>query len=599
MDGGPTRPAFLGVERSLRGKRWRLREADDRIALALAQRHDLPELAGRVLAARGIGLDEAPHFLNPTLRHLMPDPSRLRDMDAAAARLERAIVDGERIAVFGDYDVDGATSTALLGRFLNAVGAPPPRLYVPDRLTEGYGPNGPALRRLAADGVRLTVTVDCGATAHDALAAAAEAGLDVVVLDHHEADSRLPPAIAVVNPNRLDEDRGLGHLAAVGVTFLCVVAVNRRLRAAGWFTGERREPDLMRLLDLVALGTVCDVVPLVGLNRALVAQGLKVMARRTNPGLAALADVAGVREPPGTYHAGFLLGPRVNAGGRVGESDLGARLLACDDPDEAAELARRLDACNGERQALEARVLEQAIDVVESDSERCLRPALVAAVGDGWHPGVVGIVASRLAERYNRPACVLARDGATAVGSGRSLPGLDLGAAVIAAHQSDLLIKGGGHAMAAGFTVAAQRIDEFLDFLAGRLEHGLPDAGLVPDLSVDGALKAAAAHAATLAAVQRAAPFGAGNAEPRFVLTGVRVTSSAVVGEAHVRCALAGAAEGGRVQGIAFRSVDDALGQTLLNHRGAVLHVAGRLRRDRWRNGDAVQFQIDDAAPAG
>ncbi|WP_252508703.1 single-stranded-DNA-specific exonuclease RecJ [Magnetospira sp. QH-2] len=577
----------------MRGKAWRQRPGDDRLAMTLAQRFHIPELAGRVLAARGVDLETASSYLNPTLRDLMPDPDGFKDMATGTTRLADALANGETIALFGDYDVDGATSAALLGRFLRAVGGSP-LLYVPDRLSEGYGPNGPALRRLREQGTTVAVTVDCGSTAFEALDVAAEVGLDVVVIDHHAVEPKLPKAHAFINPNRLDEPPGQGHLAAVGVTFLFAVALNRRLRERDWYHDQRPEPDLMGLLDLVALGTVCDVVPLVGLNRAYVTQGLKVMAKRRNGGLTALADVAGVNEAPGTYHAGFLLGPRVNAGGRVGQSDLGATLLGSDDPSVTREIAQRLDALNKERRDIEAMVLEQALSQVEGEPEEHLFPSLVMAVGEGWHPGVVGIVASRLCERFNRPACVLAVEGEKATGSGRSLPGMDLGAAVIAARQSEILLKGGGHAMAAGFTVDARRVDEFARFIAERLDRGMGDGGPVPELNCDTVLSVGAAHGGTIAAIERAAPFGAGNSEPRFVLADVLITHAKIVGENHVRCTLSGAAEGGRVNAMAFRSVDSELGQALLRHQGAAFHLAGHLRRDTWRGGNAVQFLIDD-----
>ncbi len=380
---------FLGVENSLTGKRWIGRGADDRQSLALAQRLGLPEIVGRVLAARGVGLDEAESFLNPTLRRLLPDPSRLAGMDTAAERLSQAIMQGETIGIFGDYDVDGATSSALLRRFIAAAGGRS-LVHIPDRIKEGYGPNTPALLKLRDDGASVIVTVDCGTSAFEPLGAASDAGLDVIVVDHHEAEAALPPATAVINPNRLDDDSGQGQLAAVGVTFLLVVAVNRALRGAGWYAS-RAEPDLTGWLDLVALGTVCDVVPLTGVNRALVSQGLKVMAKRNNPGLKALADVAGLKEAPAAYHAGFLLGPRINAGGRIGAADLGSRLLATDDAGEAMEIAHRLDELNRERRGIERSVLEAAITGVEKAGDD-LGPLIVAA-GEGWHPGVIGIVA--------------------------------------------------------------------------------------------------------------------------------------------------------------------------------------------------------------
>ncbi len=602
-DGSPEaeqRDLVLEVERSLLGRRWESRCADQRQAWALAQRLDLPEIVGRVLAGRGVGLDEAPGFLEPTLRDLLPDPSRFKDMDRAVARTVAAIEEGEAIAVFGDYDVDGATSSALLKRFLAAAGVPL-RIYIPDRLTEGYGPNAPAMLRLKAEGVRLVFTVDCGTSAHEALATAKEAGLDVVVLDHHAAEPRLPPAFAVVNPNRLDEDGALGQLAAVGVAFLFLVGLNRALRDAGWYARSgREEPDLRRLLDLVALGTVCDVVPLTGLNRAFVAQGLKVLAGRGNRGLVALCDVAGLDERPGTFHAGYVLGPRVNAGGRVGRADLGARLLSCDDGAEAEEIARQLDELNRERREIERQVLDQAVAQIEEAGGPAAPggAGLVLAAGEGWHPGVIGIVASRLKERTNLPALVVALDNGVGKGSGRSVPGVDLGAAVIAARQSGLLVDGGGHAMAAGLTVAGERLGELRDFLGKRLARRLEEIRYRPALGIDGALQAGAASAELVETLERVAPYGVGNPEPRFVLPETQVAAPKVVGESHVRCTLVGR-DGARLKGIAFRALDGELGAALLRGGGLPLHVAGKLRLDAWAGGGAVQFIIEDAAAVG
>ncbi len=585
-------PAFLGVERSLLGRRWRARPGEERAGLAIAQRLSLPEIVGRLLAGRGIAPEAAERFLEPRLRDLLPDPSRLRDMDRAAERLARAVRQGETIAVFGDYDVDGATSAALLARFFAAVGSPI-RIYIPDRMKEGYGPNLPALLALKSEGVRVVVTVDCGVTAFEALAGAEAAGLEVIVVDHHVAEPRLPRAFAVVNPNRLDETPGHGQLAAVGVAFLLAVAVNRALRRAGWYGAVRDEPDLKQWLDLVALGTICDVVPLTGVNRALVAQGLKVMAARGNAGLAALADVARLEEPPGCYHAGFLLGPRVNAGGRVGEAGLGARLLLTEDAIEAREIALRLDAYNAERRQIEEQVLLAAIAQVESR----LSPGLVFAAAAGWHPGVIGIVASRLKERYGRPACVVALDGEIGRGSGRSVPGIDLGSAVIAARQAGLLLNGGGHAMAAGFTVAAGGLDRLSGFLAERLGDGLNGEPPKPVLDVDGALQPGAATPELIALIERLGPFGSGNAEPRFVLPAVRVIQALAAGEGHVRC-LVGGSDGQWLKAIAFRCRETELGRLLLTPNAPALHLAGHLRAKRWQGRTEVQLQIEDGAPA-
>jgi len=586
--------AFLGVERSYCGRRWRQRRADDRQGLAISQRFGIPELVGRLLAARDVTVDAAASFLNPTLRELLPDPSRFRDMDRAAERLLQAVARQEKIAVFGDYDVDGATSAALLHRFFAAVGVDL-RLYIPDRLTEGYGPNEPALRRLREEGIAVVITVDCGTTAVAALAAAEAVGLSVIVLDHHVAEPQLPRAVAIVNPNRLDEAAGHGQLAAVGVTFLLVVALNRALRTAGWYANGRVEPDLKQWLDLVALGTVCDVVPLTALNRALVAQGLKVMAWRRNVGLAALADVAGMREQPGTYHAGFLLGPRINAGGRIGIADLGVRLLTTADAGEAAALARQLDALNAERRAIEQAMVEAAIAQVED--QRAPERALVFARAEGWHPGVIGVVAGRLKERYGRPACVVGIIDGIGKGSGRSVNGLDLGSAVIAARQAGLLINGGGHAMAAGFTVAADRVADLAEFLNDRMASATGGPA-VPLLEIDGAIAGAAATPELAQLVGRLAPFGSGNPEPRFAITDLQVVRGDVVGEGHVRLLLTAGGNGTRLKAIAFRCADGPLGQALLRGSGAPLHLAGNLRPDNWQDREGVQLIVDDGAPA-
>jgi single-stranded-DNA-specific exonuclease len=488
------------------------------------------------------------------------------------------------------------TSTARpprLARFFAAVGSRT-RIYVPDRLREGYGPNAPALLRLREEGVRVVVTVDCGTNAHEPLAEAADAGLEIIVIDHHVGEPLLPRATAIVNPNRLDEESPHGSLAAVGVAFLLIVAVNRALRQAGWYADSRAEPDLMGWLDLVALGTVCDVVPLVGVNRALVAQGIKVARHTANPGLAALLAVAGVNEPLDAYHLGFLLGPRVNAGGRVGAADLGARLLATDDPALAADLARRLDGYNLERRDIEARTLEAAIAMVEGAAQS---PVLAFAAAENWHPGVIGIVAARLKERYERPACVVALGDGIGRGSGRSIAGMPLGPAVIAARQAGLLINGGGHAMAAGFTVAAERVDTLRQFLVERLGDGLDREHLVPMLSIDAALSLGAAQDALIEHIARLAPFGAGNPEPRFAFAGVRVLHVEPVGSGHLRCTLADPLDAAPLRAIAFRVAGTPLGRFLGETRGAAIHVSGHLRRDSWRGGGAVQLAIDDAAP--
>ena len=587
---------MLGVERSLLGRRWRARLADSMTGLALAQAIEVPEMVGRVLAARGVAADDAPDYLEPTLRRLLPDPLHLRDMERAVVRLAAALEAGETIAVFGDYDVDGATSAALLSRFLEALGAAPV-IYIPDRLREGYGPNGAAMRQLAAQDVKVVITVDCGISAFDALEDAADAGLDVIVVDHHLAEARLPRACAVIDPNRLDDESPHTQLAAVGVAFLLVVGLNRHLRDAGRYR-THDEPDLLQWLDLVALGTVCDVVPLTGVNRALVRQGLAVMRQRRNTGLRALGDVAGLEEPPGVYHLGFILGPRVNAGGRVGESSLGARLLSTEDETQAAEIARRLDDLNRERQQIEQAVLEAAIEQVESAPEAARANApLVLAHDERWHAGVIGIVASRLRERYGRPAVVVAWEEGIGKASCRSVPGVDIGAAITAARQAGHLVNGGGHPMAAGFTVERDRLEALGAFLHERLAAAVDAQAGAPGLGLDGALGVEGATADLLEMLEAAGPYGAGNPEPRFAIAGARLVRADIVGRGHVRCQLAGRS-GRRLKGIAFRAADNALGHALLAGAEHPFHLAGRLRLDRRRGTRAVELHIDDGAPA-
>lgn len=583
------------VATSLTGRQWALAPVDERLALAIAQRHALPDLLARILAGRGLALDAVGDFLEPSLRTQMPDPDALRDMAAAAERIAAAVMQGESIAIFGDYDVDGATASALLRRQLEALGGTV-TVYIPDRMTEGYGPNPDAVARLRAGGASLLITVDCGTTAHAALAAAAEASFDTVVIDHHEAEEALPPALAVVNPNRLDEAGGLGDLAAVGVTFLVAVAINRALRRAGWFDS-RPEPDLRGLLDLVALGTVCDVVPLRGLNRTLVAQGLKVMGRRRNPGIAALSDVARLSTRPDAYHLGFMLGPRINAGGRIGDSMLGARLLATDDPEEAGRIAAQLDALNSERRAVEQAVLDDALEQAETQAAAGRRVLLVT--GKGWHPGVLGIVAGRLVERHGMPACVAGIADGVAKGSGRSIEGADLGVTVIAARQSGLLSAGGGHPMAAGFTFDADRREAFHAFLEARLAGQGQDPRTRP-LRLDVSIGFAGLTVETAEQVARLGPFGMGNREPRFIVRGARLGKVDIVGSAHVRCFLNAEAgsTGKGIKAMAFRAADGLLGQALLRAEGLSLTLAGKLRIDRWQGREAVELHLEDAAMA-
>ncbi|MBX9881808.1 MAG: single-stranded-DNA-specific exonuclease RecJ [Sphingomonas sp.] len=579
----------LNITQSLLGQAWRWRalEVDARAGVSG------DDLVTQLLLARGAPRDALADHRAPSIRAFMPDPSIFRDMDRAAERLAAAVIAGEQVAVFGDYDVDGATSAALMIRLLRALGLRPVA-YIPDRLMEGYGPSGAALVRLAREGASLIVTVDCGAQAFDALEMARGEGVDVVVVDHHQCAPALPAAYALVNPNRLDEAEGAahGHLAAVGVAFLLGAALLRTLRARGFFV-DRAEPRLIELLDIVALGTVADVAALRGLNRAFVAQGLKVMAARRNIGLAALIEAARLTRDPSCTDLGFALGPRINAGGRVGQADLGVRLLTTDDPAEARAIAAELDRLNEERRAIEA--------AVQAEAEARLTSGAVALVaGEGWHPGVIGIVAGRLKEKLGRPAIVIAVDEAgIGKGSGRSVPGVDLGAAVLAAKQAGLLVAGGGHAMAAGLTVAADQIAALSAFLEERLAEGVARATAERALLVDTLVAPRGVTPALVEALEAGGPYGMGWPAPRVAAGPVRVVKADVVGQGHVRAILAGD-DGASVKGVAFRQADSALGQALLGApRDRRLWVAGRARIDDWSGRASAELHVEDAAWAG
>jgi len=599
MDAKPTRRVFLGVEQSATGRVWRdrLDERGTLRSLSIVQRHALPELLARIVAGRDIEPDDVGAYLDPTIKGLMPDPSSLTAMDAAAARIADAIMRNEAISIFGDYDVDGATSAALLGTFLRRAGVEP-LIYIPDRIFEGYGPNVPAIRSLAERGTRLLVTVDCGTTSHEPLTEASRLGLDVVVIDHHQADEQLPPAVAVVNPNRLDDVSRLGHLAAAGVTFLVLVAINRELRVRGFWTEARPEPDLLDLTDLAALGTVADVVPLKGLNRAFVAKGLIVMRRREHAGLTALMDVARLSGPPEPWHLGFMLGPRINAGGRIGRADLGAQLLMTEDPIEAGRIAAELDRLNRERQTIEQATLAEA----EAEAMAALgieeKGAVVVTAAAGWHPGVVGLVAARLKERFGRPAFAIALEpGDSGTGSGRSIPGVDLGRVVRHAVAQGLLTKGGGHAMAAGITLKRGALGAFRAYLEETLAPMVESARREDALLIDGAVSATAANIDLHATIDRAGPFGAGNPEPVIALPGHAIAYAEPVGQAHVRARFR-AGDGAIINAIAFRAVGQKLGDALLNNRGQPVHVAGCLAVDRWQGQERLQMRIIDIALA-
>ena len=578
--------AFLDVAASVTGRRWVGPSVEEeRRAEAMAQQTALPLPVCRTLVRRGVEQSEMAGFLEPSLRDLLPDPRGLRDMEVAARRINAAVAAGERIAVFADYDVDGGASAALLIDWLRELGRPA-TLYVPDRIDEGYGPNAPAMAALARNH-NLIVCVDCGTLSHEPIASAK--GADVVVLDHHLAGDTLPAALAIVNPNRQDESGDLGHLCAAGVVFLMLVEANRQRRETGLGT-----PDLLARLDLVALATVADVAPLIGVNRALVRQGLKVMARRARPGLSALADVAGLDAAPTAYHLGYLLGPRVNAGGRIGAADLGARLLATGDPIEAAALAERLDQLNGERREIEARVQAEAFEQAEA---RGLDVPLAWAAGKGWHPGVVGIVASRLKEATNRPAVVIGIEDGTGKGSGRSVAGVDLGASVQRLVAEGLLAKGGGHRMAAGLTVEEAELEPAMARLSELLARQGAGATGPADLRLDGLLMPGAATVDLVEKIEACGPFGAAASAPRFAFPDMIVTHAREVGRGHLKISF-GEGTGPRLDGIAFSAMEGPLGTLLTNPGGARFHLAGRLELNTWQGRQSVQLKLEDAAPA-
>jgi len=591
--------ALLGVEASATGRRWRSRldGPGEETALLIAQRHGVPEVLARVLSGRGVTALDAPAFLEPRLRDLMPEPNSLIGMEAAVDRLVAAVRAGRPIAIFGDYDVDGACSSALLALFLGAAGVPA-RVHIPDRITEGYGPNVPAVRAFAAEGAALLVTVDCGTTSTDPLTEAARLGLDVLVLDHHQAPEVLPPALAIVNPNRQDDLSGLGHLCAAGVVFMTLVAMNRRLRTEGHWTTARPEPDLRSMLDLVALATVADVVPLTGLNRAFVRQGLQVVHARARVGLRALMDAARLHGPPACYHLGHVLGPRINAGGRIGDAGLGARLLMTRDEGEAAGIAAELDRLNGERQVIERAAVEEADAMARAQLDA--HPDAPLVVGSaGWHPGIVGLVAARLKERYNLPAFALAMgEGGTAVGSGRSVAGVDLGLAVRDAVEAGLASKGGGHAMAAGITMKAERIDDLHRFLTDRIGGASSLARGERALTVDAAITARGATVDLAGLLEKAGPFGSGQPEPLFALANHLVQEASEVGQGHLRLRLRGG-DGAAIKALAFRAVGQPLGDMLTASRGRPVHVVGCLSVDRWGGGERVDLRLVDAADGG
>ncbi len=574
---------------SLLGKKWLFKPHDEREATMLSQRLQLPEVIGRLLSCRNISLEQAPHFLDPSIRHFLPDPSHLKDMDKAAERISSLIISGKTIGLFGDYDVDGATSVSLLHLFIESAGGKIVD-YIPDRMKEGYGPNIIALQKLKDQGAETILTLDCGTTSFDVLEKAAENNIEVIVIDHHISESALPIAFAVVNPNRFDQgETTCKNLAAVGVCFLLAVAINRCLRDQGHYK-ERPEPDLLSLLDLVALGTVCDVVQLEGLNRAFVTQGLKVMAKRQNLGMKTLADIGGVDEAPTAYHLGFILGPRINAGGRIGKADMGKNLLTTTAPEKANMISVELDRLNHERREIEAKILEEALEMA---AKKATDGVIIVASKD-WHPGVIGIVASRLTEKYHRPTCVISFFDGYGKGSARSIKGFSFGNAIIAAKQAGLLVNGGGHDMAAGLTIEPEKVDGLEAFLNERFHGEIHEDQLVERVYIDGVINTSTATRPFCETLEQLAPFGMGNAEPRFLIRGVRVSFSRIVGTDHVSAKLTNGGER-TLNAIGFRMADTALGQAILKaNKSSKIDLVGKLRLNRWQGYITPQFQIED-----
>jgi single-stranded-DNA-specific exonuclease len=580
------------ISLSARGAIWRLREADSRKTLTFCQRYNIPEPIARVLVQRGIELDEVEDFLVPKLKNSLPDPLHLLDMEKGASRLAEAIINQEKIAIFGDYDVDGATSSALLIRFLRACNLSA-RLYIPDRISEGYGPNVAAMEKLAAEKIKLCITVDCGTVSFEPLAAAKKLGLDVIVVDHHLGNEILPEAIAVINPNRLDETSEHRNLAAVGVTFLLLIATSSKLTKQGFFS-EKNKPDLLQFLDCVALGTVCDVMQLTGINRVFVAQGLKILHQRSNLGLRILSDRAALNTKPSSYHLGFILGPRINAGGRVGKSDLGSKLLSTEDPAEAAEIAEILEQHNAERKAIESLVLEEAIAQVNSFPQL---PAMIFVKSQDWHPGVIGIVAGRLKENFHRPVAVISLHDDIGKASVRSIEGCDIGKALANAKTKGLLIAGGGHSMAAGFTVTADKIDELQEYLCSEFKSNATLG--MPCLNLDMRLSPSAITLDLIELLSQLAPFGTGNPEPKILLSSVALFDVKPMGEEHLRARIADKATGvsrsASLNAVAFRVLGSALGDMLLNSSGKTINLVGKAQINSWKEKSSAQFIIEDA----
>lgn len=583
------------VNQSLGGNLWHVAEVDERAAELIAQKYNLPYLVARILALRQININDVPLFMSPKIQSLMPNPFVLKDMAKAAERIASAVIKKQKIAIIGDYDVDGATSTSVLRSFLSEV-SETPMVHIPER-DEGYGPSMQAVEDFKAQGAELLITVDCGTTAFEVLEYATAQGMDVIVLDHHEAEAKLPQIYAVVNPKRLDDENQypyLRYMAAVGVVFMTVVAVNRELREKKYYNAEKPESDLMKWLDLVALGTVCDVVPLQGLNRAYVRQGLKIMAARKNIGLTALLDKSGLNEAPSAFHLGYVLGPRINACGRVGEAQLGYKLLCAQNQFEADSLAEKLNEFNVQRKDIEAYVMLAAIEILESTPQKY---PIAFVYGKDWHQGVIGIVAGKLKERYNVPSFVMSIESDEVKGSARSIPQIDLGALVMAAKEKGIITKGGGHTMAAGFSLNEDKLEEFRDFVGEYVVNRIGDEAITPIVEIDAVLDAKGATVELADCLSQLEPFGAGNAEPVLMLKNVHINKASLVGVGHVRCFLS-SDKGGSLKAMAFRCADNEIGQALLKSKGEVFDAVGVLHKDNWMGRNDVQFIINDLRKA-
>ena len=578
-------------EKSLGGNRWKVVPVNERIIESISQKYQLPYLVARVLYLRGIREEEISNYICPKLQTLLPDPSCLKDMDKASSRIADSIEKKEKIAIIGDYDVDGATSSSVLRLYLESVGINP-LIHIPDR-EEGYGPSKMAIDEFAAQGVDLVITTDCGTTAFETFEYAKEKKMPIIVLDHHEAEVKLPDVYALVNPKRLDETcevEYLKYMAAVGVVFITIVGINRELRRRGFFGSNNPEPNLLQWLDLVALGTVCDVVPLKGLNRAFVKQGLKVMSLRNNLGIRALADKSGINEAPTAFHLGYVLGPRINACGRVGDSGLGNKLLCMKDETQAQILAEKLDEFNRQRKEIENYVLLNAIEMLEGTPQNY---PIAFVAGHDWHQGVIGIVAGKLKERYNLPSFVMSIEADEVKGSARSIPEVDLGALIISAKEQGLLTKGGGHTMAAGFSLNEDKIEAFKEFVGEYVSNKIGKEAIVPIIDIDGELELSGATLDLAEKLEMLEPYGSGNAEPKILLHRVRINKASIIGSGHVKCFL-GSDSGGSVKAIAFRVADNDMGQAMLNAKGEVFDVVGVLRKDSWQGRNFVQFMIED-----